>query len=102
MSAGPPSNPPGAPPPSHGRWRNRDEYNSWNSTAEASASDELRILDILTREEGEIPFKTLYYRSGLASDRFRFWIDELERRGAIETAPGKGDIVVALKGKLTH
>lgn len=69
---------------------------------EASSSDEVRILDILTKETGGIPLTVLYRLSGLTSDRFRFWLGELKRRGAIETEARSDDDYVALKGKLDH
>ena len=96
MTAGPPSNPPGMPPPSRGG--RRGDYNS--SSAAVSPSDEVRLLDILTRATGEIPLTVLYRQSGLTSDRFRFWLDELKGRGAIETEDRSGDVYVALTGKM--
>lgn len=103
MTVGPPLNPPGMPPPSHsGRRGGSDRYDYYGSSTEASSSDEVRILDILTKEVGGIPLTVLYRRSGLMSDRFRFWLDELEKRGAIETETRSDDDYVALKGKLGH
>jgi hypothetical protein len=103
MTIGPPSNPPGMPPPSHsGRRGSGDRYDYYGSSTEASSSDEVRILDILTKETGGIPLTVLYRLSGLTSDRFRFWLDELEKRGVIETETRSDDDYVALKGKLDH
>ena len=92
----PPSNPPGMPPPSHSG-RTGDYY---GSSAAASSSDEVRLLDILTRATGEMPLTVLYKRSGLTSDRFRFWLDELQKRGAIEMEERPDDVYVALTGKM--
>ena len=97
MTAGPPSNPPGMPPPSSIRGRG---YDSSSSSSEASPADEVRILDILTREPSEVSLKELHYRSGLTSDRLRFWLDELDQRGVIEIAPRDDETFVALKGKM--
>jgi hypothetical protein len=99
----PPSNPPGMPPPSSSRrsvYSDRSGY--YGSSAETSTADEVRLLDILTREDGDIQLQELYHRSGLTSDRFRFWLRELEERGAIETTSRDGDVLVALKGKLSR
>lgn len=101
MTVGPPSNPPGMPPPFHTRGRGRDDrYDSSSSSTEASSSDEIRLLEILTKAEGELSLEELHYRSGLTSDRFRFWLNELEKRGAIERVSRDNDVFVALKGKL--
>jgi len=103
VTVGPPTNPPGMPPPSHsGRRGTGDRYDYYGQNSEASPSDEVRILDILTRETGGISLTVLYRRSGLTSDRFRFWLNELEERGAIETESQSDDVYVALKGKLGH
>ena len=83
------------PPPSRGG--SRDDY--FNSNAEPYPADEVRLLDILTREDGEIKLETLHYRSGLTPDRFRFWLDELKKRGAVVTMLRDSDVYVALKGK---
>jgi hypothetical protein len=97
VTAGPPSNPPGMPPPSNVRGRG---YDSSSSSSEGSAADEVRLLDILTREPGEVSLGELHYRSGLTSDRLRFWLDELDQRGVIEIAPQGDETFVALKGKM--
>lgn len=96
MTVEPPLNPPGMPPPSN---RGRG-YNRSSSGSDASPADEVRILDILTRESGEVSLEALHYRSGLASDRLRFWLDELDRRGVIEIASRGDETFVALKGKM--
>jgi hypothetical protein len=91
------------PPSSHsGRRGAGDRYDSYGQSSEASPADEIRILDILSKETGGIPLTLLYRRSGLTSDRFRFWQKELEDRGAIETGSRSGEVYVALKGKLGH
>ena len=91
------------PPPSHsGRRGSGDRYDYYDPSAEASPSDEIRILDILTRETDGISETVLYRQSGLTADWFRFWVNELKERGAIETESRDDDVYVALKGKLGH
>ena len=46
-----------------------------------------------------MPLPELYRRSGLTSDDFRFWLNELESRRIIETAFRDGEEYVALTGK---
>lgn len=88
------------PPPSYSGRRGSGDYN--DPSAESSPSNEVRILDILSREDGEVPLTALYGRSGLTSHWFRFWLNELQERGAIETESRKDDVYVALKGKMGH
>jgi len=102
VTVGPPSNPPGMPPPSNTRGRGYESrYDNSSSSSETSPADEVRLLDILSTEAGEIPLETLHYRSGLTSDRLRFWLNELEQRGVIEIAPRGDETFVALKGKMS-
>jgi hypothetical protein len=97
----PPSNPPGMPPPSHGGRRGSGDPN-YGSSAGTTSPDEVRLLEILTRENGDIPLGRLYHLSGLTSDRFRFWLEELKKRDVVETASREGGDYVALKGKLDN